>query len=156
MLENDQNLTHLKVKIESAKNKNSLVGFTNGCFDLLHDGHKHLLFNASKMCDLLIVGLNSNKSVKILKGLNRPVQDVTLRLKNLNDLSYVDEVVVFEEETPELLIKNIMPDILIKGADYENKKVVGETIIKANGGIVKLVSLIPGVSTSSIIRERNL
>tara|TARA_B110000858_G_C17682013_1_gene417054 strand:- start:411 stop:881 length:471 start_codon:yes stop_codon:yes gene_type:complete len=156
MLKDDQNLIHLKAKVESAKNKNSLVGFTNGCFDLLHDGHKHLLINASKMCDFLIVGLNSNKSVKILKGLNRPIQDVDLRLKNLNNLPYVDEVVVFEEETPEILIMNIMPDVIIKGADYENKKVVGETIIKSNGGIVKLVSLIPGVSTSNIIRERNL
>ncbi len=127
------------------------VGFTNGCFDLLHPGHIGLLRQARAACDKLIVGLNSDASVKRLKGESRPVQNEMSRAAVLASLSDVDQVVIFEEDTPIELIKGIRPDILVKGADYSVDQVVGGDLVKGWGGEVVLAKLVEGQSTTATI-----
>ena len=131
------------------------IGFTNGCFDLLHPGHIQLLNAARATCDFLIVGLNSDASVSRLKGKERPIQTTLSRAKVLAGLSDVDLVVIFEEDTPEQLITEIMPAKLIKGADYKKEDVVGGVIVEENGGEVVLVELVPNQSTTNIIQKMN-
>ncbi|MEE8187995.1 MAG: D-glycero-beta-D-manno-heptose 1-phosphate adenylyltransferase [Kiloniellales bacterium] len=130
-----------------------VVGFTNGCFDLLHPGHISLFEQARGACDYLIVGLNSDASVQRLKGAGRPVQAEAARAAVLASLASVDLVVVFSEETPIKLIEALKPDVLIKGADYREDQVVGADIVKAHGGRVLLAELTPGHSTSETIRK---
>jgi D-beta-D-heptose 7-phosphate kinase / D-beta-D-heptose 1-phosphate adenosyltransferase len=127
------------------------VGFTNGCFDLLHPGHVQLLCEARSHCDRLIVGLNSDSSVKRLKGATRPVQSEDARSIVLAGLAFVDAIVLFAEDTPVELIRRIRPDILVKGADYRLDQVVGHDIVASYGGKVALVNLIPDSSTTRII-----
>jgi D-beta-D-heptose 7-phosphate kinase / D-beta-D-heptose 1-phosphate adenosyltransferase len=127
------------------------VGFTNGCFDLLHPGHVQLLCEARSQCDRLIVGLNSDSSVKRLKGPTRPVQPETARSIVLAGLAFVDAVILYAEETPAELIRRIRPDILVKGADYRIDQVVGHDIVASYGGRVVLVNLVPDSSTTGII-----
>lgn len=127
------------------------VGFTNGCFDLLHPGHVHLLAQARRACDRLIVGLNSDASVQRLKGPERPVQTEAARAAVLGALSAVDLVVLFEEDTPEALIREIRPDVLIKGADYTVETVVGAEFVQSYGGTVVLADLMDGHSTTATI-----
>ncbi len=129
------------------------VGFTNGCFDLLHPGHVSLLAQARAACDRLIVGLNSDASVRRLKGDGRPVQSEIARAAVLASLESVNRVVVFQEETPLKLIDAIRPDVLIKGADYTVETVVGADVVQAYGGRVLLARLAPGHSTSETIRR---
>jgi len=127
------------------------IGFTNGCFDLLHRGHVKLMAEARARCDRLIVGLNSDASVRRLKGPERPIQDVASRADVLAALEAVDLVVVFEEDTPLELIRQVRPAVLVKGGDYTREKVVGHDIVEANGGEVVLVDLVPGHSTTSMV-----
>jgi D-beta-D-heptose 7-phosphate kinase / D-beta-D-heptose 1-phosphate adenosyltransferase len=127
------------------------IGFTNGCFDLIHPGHVQLLCEARSRCDRLIVGLNSDASVKRLKGATRPVQPETARSIVLAGLAFVDAVVLFADETPIELITRIRPDILVKGADYRIDQVVGHEIVESYGGRVVLVDLLPDSSTTLII-----
>ena len=127
------------------------VGFTNGCFDLLHRGHVKLMAEARGACDRLVVGLNSDASVKRLKGPERPIQDVASRAEVLAALEAVDLVVVFEEDTPLELIRQVRPAVLVKGGDYTRDKVVGREIVEADGGEVILVDLVPGHSTTSMV-----
>tara|TARA_B100000029_G_scaffold195999_1_gene194105 strand:- start:5260 stop:6570 length:1311 start_codon:yes stop_codon:yes gene_type:complete len=127
------------------------VGFTNGCFDILHPGHLSLLHQARESCDHLVVGLNSDSSVARLKGVGRPVQKEGDRAKILAALSDVDLVIIFEEDTPESLIQTISPDLLVKGADYNRADVVGADFVEGRGGKVLLVELEPGYSTSGTI-----
>jgi len=141
--------------IKDIKEKHNIIGFTNGCFDLLHAGHLHLLESCKKNCDYLIVGLNSDESVTRLKGTNRPIERQDERYKNLIALKSVDNVFIFIENTPITLIEKIKPDIIFKGSDYLNKEVVGEKFISSYGGKVQLISLIEGISTSEIIRKRD-
>ena len=129
------------------------VGFTNGCFDLLHPGHISLLRQARAACDKLVVGLNSDASVKRLKGETRPVQNESARSAVLASLSDVDQVVIFGEDTPLELIKILRPDILVKGADYPVDKVVGAEQVQGWGGKVVLAQLIEGQSTTSTIAK---
>lgn len=143
-------------KLDCARKTGLVIGFTNGCFDLLHDGHRHLLDIAKNFCDYLVVGLNSDSSVKKIKGPKRPIENVDIRIRKLMDNQNVDLVIVFNELTPEFLIKQVLPEILIKGADYRGKHVVGERIVKENGGRVELIELLPEYSTTKIIKERNL
>jgi len=132
------------------------VGFTNGCFDLLHPGHVRLLAEARAACDRLVVGLNSDESVKRLKGEGRPVQQVSARAEVLAALEAVDLVVVFEEDTPLKLIKRVKPTVLVKGGDYTRETVVGHEIVEALGGEIVLVNLVPGHSTTAMVeRSRN-
>jgi len=132
------------------------VGFTNGCFDLLHPGHVRLLAAARAACDRLVLGLNSDASVTRLKGAGRPVQNVEARAEVLAALEAVDLVVVFEEDTPLELIRRVKPSVLVKGGDYTRETVVGYEIVEAQGGEVVLVDLVPGHSTTSMVeRSRN-
>jgi D-beta-D-heptose 7-phosphate kinase / D-beta-D-heptose 1-phosphate adenosyltransferase len=132
------------------------VGFTNGCFDLLHPGHVRLLAEARAACDRLVVGLNSDASVARLKGEGRPVQPVGSRAEVLAALEAVDLVVVFEEDTPLNLIQRVKPTVLVKGGDYTRDTVVGHEIVEALGGEIILVNLVPGQSTTSMVeRSRN-
>jgi D-beta-D-heptose 7-phosphate kinase/D-beta-D-heptose 1-phosphate adenosyltransferase len=130
------------------------LGFTNGCFDLLHPGHVRLLTEARGACDQLIVGLNSDASVRRLKGDGRPVQDEKARAEVLAALEAVDLVVIFEQDTPVELIRRVQPTVLVKGADYRVDQVVGREMVEAGGGEVILVDLVPGYSTTDIIRRR--
>jgi D-beta-D-heptose 7-phosphate kinase / D-beta-D-heptose 1-phosphate adenosyltransferase len=129
------------------------VGFTNGCFDLLHPGHVRLLAAARAACDRLVLGLNSDESVRRLKGEGRPVQPVGARAEVLAALEAVDLVVVFDEDTPLKLIERIKPTVLVKGGDYTREAVVGHEIVEALGGEVILVDLIPGHSTTAMVER---
>ncbi len=129
------------------------VGFTNGCFDLLHPGHIHLLAQARAACDRLVVGLNSDASVKRLKGNGRPVQGEAARAAVLAGLGDVDLVTVFGEDTPEALIAALRPDVLVKGADYTVDTVVGADFVKSYGGRVVLAELLPGHSTTATVAK---
>ncbi|HTZ78148.1 MAG TPA: D-glycero-beta-D-manno-heptose-7-phosphate kinase [Stellaceae bacterium] len=133
------------------RRKGFKVGFTNGCFDLLHPGHVSLLAQARSCCDRLVVGLNSDASVARLKGPSRPVQNEAARGAVLSSLASVDMVLVFEQDTPVELIKAIKPEVLVKGADYRLDEVVGADIVQAYGGQVVLAEIVPGYSTTSTI-----
>ena len=132
---------------------NKTIVFTNGCFDLLHKGHTDLLFRASQYGDILIVGINSDKSVKKIKGEERPVEDQNARKKKLLDLKYVDDVCIFEELTPLKMIRSIRPDVLVKGADYNVDEIIGAKFVSSRGGKVKTIPLTPGFSTTKSIEK---
>jgi D-beta-D-heptose 7-phosphate kinase/D-beta-D-heptose 1-phosphate adenosyltransferase len=129
------------------------VGFTNGCFDLLHPGHISLLTQARRLCDRLVVGLNSDSSVRQLKGEGRPVRSEGARATVLASLTSVDAVVIFPDETPLQLIRQLRPEVLVKGADWSMDKVVGADLVRSWGGTVALAELMPGQSTSNTIRK---
>ena len=127
------------------------IGFTNGCFDVVHPGHVSLLAQAAATCDRLIVALNTDASVKKLKGPDRPVQSETARARVIASLADVDAVVLFDDDTPIDLIKRIRPDTLIKGADYTIDTVVGADIVQSYGGKIILAKLEDGYSTTAAI-----
>jgi D-beta-D-heptose 7-phosphate kinase/D-beta-D-heptose 1-phosphate adenosyltransferase len=129
------------------------VGFTNGCFDILHPGHVKVLTAARAACDRLIVGLNSDASVRRLKGANRPVQNERARAEVLAALEAVDLIVLFDEDTPLSLITEIRPSVLVKGGDYTREQVVGHEIVEAAGGTVVLVDILEGFSTTSLVNR---
>ena len=129
------------------------IGFTNGCFDLLHPGHVRLLAASRAACDRLVLGLNGDASVTRLKGEGRPVQPVEARAEVLAALEAVDLVVVFDEDTPRELIARVKPTVLIKGADYTREQVVGHDIVEAYGGEVLLIELVPGHSTTAMVER---
>lgn len=132
------------------REENQKIVFTNGCFDLLHLGHVDYLAKAKDLGDRLIIGVNTDSSVKRLKGKNRPLQDENSRLHILAALHSVDAVVLFDEDTPYELIKKIQPDILVKGADYKIENIVGYDIVTSRGGSVKTIEFIEGYSTTNI------
>ena len=138
-------------QVERWRRRGWRVGFTNGCFDLLHPGHVHLLEEARALCDRLVVGLNSDASVRRLKGPKRPVQPEAARAAVLASLASVDMVCVFEEDTPETLIAELHPDLLMKGADYTLDRVVGADLVRGWGGKVALADLLPGHSTTATL-----
>jgi D-beta-D-heptose 7-phosphate kinase/D-beta-D-heptose 1-phosphate adenosyltransferase len=129
------------------------IGFTNGCFDLLHPGHVRLLARARAACDRLVLGLNGDASVTRLKGEGRPVQPVEARAEVLAALEAVDLVVVFDEDTPRDLIARVKPTVLVKGADYTRDQVVGHDIVESYGGEVLLIDLVPGHSTTAMVER---
>jgi D-beta-D-heptose 7-phosphate kinase/D-beta-D-heptose 1-phosphate adenosyltransferase len=129
------------------------VGFTNGCFDLLHPGHVQLLCEARSYCDRLVVGLNSDTSVRRLKGADRPIQPEAARSIVLAGLAFVDAVILFGQDTPLDLIGAIKPDVLVKGADYSIDEVVGRDVVESYGGKVVLVELVPDTSTTAIVKR---
>jgi D-beta-D-heptose 7-phosphate kinase/D-beta-D-heptose 1-phosphate adenosyltransferase len=137
--------------VSRARHAGKKIAFTNGCFDILHAGHVRYLTKAKKGGRCLIVGLNSDRSVRRIKGPQRPVNKQRDRAEVLAALECVDWITVFHEDTPYRLIQAVKPDILIKGADWKGKTVVGEDIVNANGGCVELVTYVKGLSTTHII-----
>lgn len=135
------------------KNKSNFTNivFTNGCFDLLHQGHLHLLTQCRELGDCLIVGLNSDKSVRRLKGSSRPVNNEEFRSNILASLFFVDAVVIFDEDTPERLIELLKPNILVKGGDWKKDEIVGAQFVEKNGGKVVVIDLLKGHSTTDMI-----
>jgi len=133
--------------------KDKKIVFTNGCFDLLHRGHVEYLMEAASFGDILILGLNSDHSVRKLKGENRPVQDEGSRALIAASLHFVDHVILFDEETPIELIKFIIPDVLVKGGDYATEEIVGNDEVIKNGGKVEVIKYIDGHSTSGLIKK---
>ncbi|MFA5479878.1 MAG: D-glycero-beta-D-manno-heptose 1-phosphate adenylyltransferase [Candidatus Muiribacteriota bacterium] len=129
------------------------IVFTNGCFDIIHVGHVTYLEKARSFGDLLILGLNSDLSVKRLKGENRPVNNENARKAVIEALRFVDKVFIFDEDTPYELIKAIKPNFLIKGGDYEVEKIVGADIVNQNGGKVLTIPFVEGYSTSNILKQ---
>ncbi len=127
--------------------------FTNGCFDVIHLGHIMYLSQAADLGDVLIIGLNTDKSVQRIKGDKRPINDQHARSMVLASLRFVDSVVLFDEDTPLELIKNIKPDVLVKGSDYADNEIVGADVVKSNGGEVVTIDFIEGYSSSEIIKK---
>ncbi len=145
---NDQELNQF---LQETKNKK--VVFTNGCFDILHRGHVAYLNEAKTLGDVLVLGLNSDASVKRLKGESRPVNSQQDRKFVLENLKAIDYVFIFEEDTPYNLIKKIQPDVLVKGGDWKAEDIVGSDIVLAKGGEVKSLNFVNGFSTTSTIEK---
>jgi D-beta-D-heptose 7-phosphate kinase/D-beta-D-heptose 1-phosphate adenosyltransferase len=135
------------------KKKNLVIGFTNGCFDLLHEGHIKLISEAKRKCNYLIIGLNSDSSIKKLKGIDRPIDNEATRIKKLSIRSEVDAIIVFSEDTPLDLIKKIVPNKLFKGSDYKDQVVVGADFIINTSGNVEYIDILEGYSTTNIIKK---
>jgi len=146
-------ITALQKAMASHRRRERKVVFTNGCFDLLHYGHVRYLEAARKKGDILIVGVNSDASVRKLKGPTRPVNPQSQRMAVLAALQCVDHVVMFREETPLRLISKVKPDVLVKGADWKGKEVVGGDVVKKSGGKVSLIRYVPGCSTTNLIKK---
>ncbi len=146
----------LQKRIALWRFKGKKIVFTNGCFDILHLGHIEYLSKSRDLGDVLVVGLNSDESVRRIKGTHRPVNNQDARSITLAALSFVDAVILFGEDTPLNLIRQIQPDILVKGKDYEGKEIVGTEVVKASGGIVATIELTKGFSTTGIIDKSNL
>ncbi len=140
----------LKTKLNFWRFKDKKIVFTNGCFDLLHLGHIDYLSKASDFGDILIIGLNTDKSVAKLKGKGRPITDEKSRAAILASLFFVDAIILFDEETPLNLIETVQPDVLIKGSDYKPEEIIGYDIVKAKGGQIITIDFLPGYSTTSI------
>lgn len=134
------------------KNGNKIV-FSNGCFDILHRGHVEYLSKAAAFGDVMIIGLNTDASVKRLKGPSRPVNDEKSRAFVLAGLEFVSAVVLFDEDTPYNLIKTVQPDVLVKGSDYKPENIVGYDIVTAKGGKVETIDLVEGFSTTKTIEK---
>ena len=141
----------LETKLAEWRSAGETIVFTNGCFDILHRGHVEYLAQAADLGDKLIIGLNTDASVKRLKGESRPVNDEKSRALLLSALQFVDVVVFFDEDTPYELIKQLQPDILVKGNDYKPEEIVGYDIVTAKGGKVLTIDLVEGFSTTNII-----
>lgn len=140
----------LQAQVQAWQAKSERVVFTNGCFDILHYGHLHYLAEARDLGDHLVIGLNSAASVSRLKGAHRPIQDEKTREFMLASLAFVSALTVFEQDTPLELIQHIKPDILVKGGDYKPETIVGADVVMSNGGEVKVLSFVPGYSTTAI------
>jgi D-beta-D-heptose 7-phosphate kinase / D-beta-D-heptose 1-phosphate adenosyltransferase len=141
----------LEARLADWREQGLRIGFTNGCFDILHPGHVKVLTAARAACDRLVVGLNSDASVKRLKGENRPVQDERARAEVLAAIEAVDMVAIFAEDTPIQLIERIKPNVLVKGGDYTREQVVGHEVVEAAGGEVILVDILAGFSTTALV-----
>lgn len=148
-----KSLGALQREIGKLKKKGRKVVFTNGCFDILHYGHARYLQDARNKGDVLAVAVNSDSSIRKIKGKGRPIVGQANRLKLLAGLECVDYLVLFREETPLAVIRKIRPDILVKGADWDKSKIAGSDFVKSYGGKVLTVKLVKGLSTTSIINK---
>lgn len=146
-------LPSLKAKLTEWKSDSKKVVFTNGVFDLLHVGHITYMAKAADLGDKLVIGLNSDASVKRIKGEDRPVNDQNSRAALLAALFFVDAIIIFEEDTPQQLIATLLPDVLVKGADYTIENIAGAKEVIINGGEVKTIDLVDGYSSTSIIQK---
>jgi len=148
-----KSLPELKSIRDKLKEENKKVVFTNGVFDLIHAGHVDYLIKAKALGDVLFVGINSDASVRRIKGDKRPILSEQERAFVISNLKPVDFVTIFEEDTPAQLIESIIPDVLFKGADWSLDKIVGRDIVEANGGVVKAIEFVNDSSTSKIIQK---
>ena len=146
---------NLVLKIRQWKKNKVKIAFTNGCFDILHLGHLEILTKSKEFGDRLIVAVNSDESVRKLKGKERPINDFQTRSNMLASFSFVDYVVEFSDDTPKKLIQIIKPDFLIKGGDYKKKDIVGNDIVSSYGGETIIIPLIDGLSTTNTINKLN-
>lgn len=146
-----QSLEALSDIVKGLKQKGETIVFTNGCFDIVHPGHIHTLSEAKYLGTKLIVGINSDSSVKKLKGDTRPIQNEDQRALTIAAFSFVDYVVLFENETPIKLIETLIPNILVKGGDYKIDEIVGADIVLKNGGKVEMIPFLKGFSTTNTI-----
>ncbi len=146
----------IQSSIKAWKNDGDIIVFTNGCFDILHYGHLHYLAAARDLGNRLVVGLNSAASVSRLKGAHRPLNDELTRQYSLAALAFVDAIVVFEEDTPLVLLECVMPDILVKGGDYQLHQIVGADLVIANGGKVLSLPFVDGFSTTKLEQKIKL
>ena len=143
----------LLVKLTDWKEENKKIVFTNGCFDLIHLGHIEVIARSADLGDILIIGVNTDNSIKRLKGKNRPIVEEISRAKQLAALEFVDAVVFFDQDTPIDLIKMINPNVITKGGDYKTDQVIGNDIVTQNNGEVVIIPLTQGYSTTSILEK---
>ncbi len=148
-----KSLNTLKKIVEMKRKEGKKIVFTNGCFDMLHAGHLYCLEQAKKLGDILIVALNSDSSVKKLKGKNRPFTCEKDRAFLISGFSCVDYCIIFDQDTPQQLIRTLKPDIIVKGADYKKHQIVGADIVKKYGGKVVRIKIVRGRSTTSLIKK---
>lgn len=144
------NIDKLVLQLKVWEKEGKKIVFTNGCFDIIHQGHIDYLAKAKDLGDKLIIGLNTDQSVSTIKGKNRPIQDEKSRAIILASMQFVDAIIYFSDPTPYELIKAIEPDILVKGADYKPEEIVGYDIVKQKGGEIKTIEFLEGFSTTSI------
>ena len=143
----------LAARLAPLRGRGGRIVFTNGCFDLLHPGHVRYLAAARALGDALVVGLNSDDSVRRLKGPDRPILRCLERAEVLAGLAAVDHLIVFDEDTPRGLIATVLPDVLVKGADWATEDIAGGDAVRAAGGRVERIDLVPGLSTTELIRR---
>ena len=143
----------LLVKLTDWKEEDKKIVFTNGCFDLIHLGHIEVIARSADLGDILIIGVNTDNSIKRLKGKNRPIVEEISRAKQLAALEFVDAVVFFDQDTPIDLIKMINPNVITKGGDYNTDQVIGNDIVTQNNGEVVIIPLTQGYSTTSILKK---
>ena len=143
----------LLVKLTDWKEEDKKIVFTNGCFDLIHLGHIEVIARSADLGDILIIGVNTDNSIKRLKGKNRPIVEEISRAKQLAALEFVDAVVFFDQDTPMDLIKMINPNVITKGGDYNTDQVIGNDIVTQNNGEVVIIPLTQGYSTTSILEK---
>lgn len=155
MISKIKDLGKLAKALSALRRKRKKIVFTNGCFDILHVGHVDYLSKAKRLGDILVVGLNSDSSVKKIKGEGRPINSESDRAKVLSSLYFVDYITSFNEATPLNLIKKVRPDILVKGGDWKIEDIVGGSFVRSYGGVTKSIPFVKGYSTTSII-ERSL
>ena len=148
-----KSLLGLKRIVTNLKKKGKKIVFTNGCFDLLHPGHIYYLKEAKKKGSILILGLNSDSSVRKLKGKGRPLIPQKDRAELLANFEFIDYITIFDEDTPERLIKQISPDVLVKGGDYRRKEIVGGKFVAEKGGKVLIIPFLKGHSTTKLIKK---
>tara|TARA_X000001036_G_scaffold201643_1_gene189372 strand:+ start:416 stop:889 length:474 start_codon:yes stop_codon:yes gene_type:complete len=147
------NLAQAKIAVKTWKNNQQCVVFTNGCFDILHLGHIDYLEKAKLKGDKLIIGLNSDNSVKKLKGNQRPINSIIARSRMLAAIQFVDLVIEFDEDTPLMLIESLLPDVLVKGGDYTKQNIVGANSVLTTGGSVEVIEFTDGYSTTKLINQ---
>jgi D-glycero-beta-D-manno-heptose 1-phosphate adenylyltransferase len=148
-----KDLLELKKEIEALKAQGKRIVFTNGCFDLLHPGHMRYLYAARHMGDFLVVAVNTDRSVKAIKGPHRPIQTQDERTEILAALGFVDAVVLFDEDNPLKVIQQLIPNVLLKGGDWTEDKIIGADVVKKAGGEVKSLAFVAGYSTTAIIEK---
>jgi D-glycero-beta-D-manno-heptose 1-phosphate adenylyltransferase len=148
-----KDLASMKKEIDHLKEQGGKIVFTNGCFDLLHPGHTRYLWAARQLGDYLVVAVNSDRSVREIKGEGRPVTAQEDRTEVLAALDFVDGVVVFDEDNPLEVIRCLLPDVLVKGGDWPEDKIIGAEVVKEAGGEVKRIPFVPGYSTTTIITK---
>ena len=152
-LEKIKSLEDLKRERKDPGSSGKKIVFTNGCFDILHPGHARYLYEARLLGDYLIVAVNSDRSVRVLKGPGRPVFPDRARAELLAAFGFVDAVVIFDEETPLRVIQELMPDVLVKGADWPEEEIVGADLVKMAGGKVERIPTLEGFSTTAVIQR---